>query len=423
MQSQKPLQESEHHSTDKRSMPTYASVLSSEVSTSMKLTKSFSDIDLADPKPKITQGTNFPGMTFGLQQPSDNSMLSYNPNGRAAVFWDFENCPPPTGMPGYVVVDNIRNVIHNFGHVTLFKAYLEIGDSVGSKKALRSELQSSGVSLTDTPHNGRKDAADKMIMVDMLAFAIDNPPPATIVLISGDKDFVYALSTLRNRRYNIVLIVPSKGAPIILRSQANTILEWRYDVLNQDVWNTQQMQVQQQQHHPQQASPSSITTSVATSAKSSVTSPEATSSLLRNTTMESSQPSEESTSYSKLRSQGSSPLKLQINGDIVDKQLDSVTKSDYVGFLYSPRAPGFFDLLVEVLELFRMNGDNQPRRSKVGNEITRRNPLVYHRAGCSSFKEYVDLAAKEGIVQIGGERGLAWISLNENYRDKMFNTE
>lgn len=60
----------------------------------------------------------------------------------------------------------------------------------------------------------------------MLAFAIDNPPPATIVLISGDKDFVYALGVLRNRRYNIVLVVPSRGAPIILRSQANTILEW-----------------------------------------------------------------------------------------------------------------------------------------------------------------------------------------------------
>jgi hypothetical protein len=94
-------------------------------------------------------------------------------------------------------------------------------------------LQSSGVSLTDCPHNGRKDAADKMMMVDMLAFAIDHPPPATIVLISGDRDFVYALSVLRNRRYTVVLIVPNNGAPIILKSQANAILEWRYDVLNQ----------------------------------------------------------------------------------------------------------------------------------------------------------------------------------------------
>lgn len=66
-------------------------------------------------------------------------------------------------MPGYVVVESIRNVVHNFGHVTQFKAYLEISED--SKKVLRSELQSSGVSLTDCPHNGRKDAVDKMLMV------------------------------------------------------------------------------------------------------------------------------------------------------------------------------------------------------------------------------------------------------------------
>jgi hypothetical protein len=30
--------------------------------------------------------------------------------------------------------------------------------------SLRSELQSSGVSLTDCPHNGRKNVADQMIM-------------------------------------------------------------------------------------------------------------------------------------------------------------------------------------------------------------------------------------------------------------------
>lgn len=73
-------------------------------------------------------------------------------------------------MPGYVVVENIRNVIHHFGHVVLFKAYLEISDNPNQKtmRSLRSELQSSGVSLTDCPHNGRKDAADKMMMGKLL---------------------------------------------------------------------------------------------------------------------------------------------------------------------------------------------------------------------------------------------------------------
>jgi hypothetical protein len=113
---------------------------------------------------------------------------------------------------------NIYTIYHN---IDVVGRYLEINDahSIKSNRGLRSELQSSGVSLTDCPHNGHKDAADKMMMIDMLTFAIDNPPPATVVLISGDKDFVYALSTLRNRRFNIVLVVPNEGASILLKSQ------------------------------------------------------------------------------------------------------------------------------------------------------------------------------------------------------------
>ena len=45
-----------------------------------------------------------------------------------------------------------------------------------------------------------------------------------------------------------------------------------------------------------------------------------------------------------------------------------------------------FDLLIEVLEVFRLEGDVRPRRSKVGNELVRRNPLLYNRAGVENFK-------------------------------------
>lgn len=51
----------------------------------------------------------------------------------------------------------------------MFKAYLESATSASTKSlSLRSELQSSGVSLTDCPHNGRKDVADKMIIGQLL---------------------------------------------------------------------------------------------------------------------------------------------------------------------------------------------------------------------------------------------------------------
>ena len=64
----------------------------------------------------------------------------------------------------------------------------------------------------------------------MLAYAIDNPAPSTIVLISGDRDFAYALSILRFRRYRIVLITHS-NAHQSLRAQASTSFDWVSEVL------------------------------------------------------------------------------------------------------------------------------------------------------------------------------------------------
>jgi hypothetical protein len=55
---------------------------------------------------------------------------------------------------------------------------------------------------------GIKDASDKKILVDMLIWAIDNPPPANYLLISGDRDFSNALHKLVMRRYNILLAQP-----------------------------------------------------------------------------------------------------------------------------------------------------------------------------------------------------------------------
>jgi hypothetical protein len=66
--------------------------------------------------------------------------------------------------------------------------------------------------------------------VDMLAHAIDNAAPSTIVLISGDRDFAYALSILRFRRYRIVLITHS-NAHQSLRAQASTSFDWVSEVL------------------------------------------------------------------------------------------------------------------------------------------------------------------------------------------------
>lgn len=147
-----------------------------------------------------------------------------------AIFWDYENCEIPAVADSFLVTDGIRRIAHQYGNVKVFRAYLEVSDKDSSRsQALRSDLQACGVTLIDCPHNGRKDVADKMMMVDIVAHAIDNPP-STVMLITGDRDFVYAVSTMRNRKYRVVLLAPP-AAHASLKSQATFVYEWPRSVL------------------------------------------------------------------------------------------------------------------------------------------------------------------------------------------------
>jgi len=390
----------------------------------------------------------------------DNKDELQNTNAKCAVFWDFENCPPPSGMPGYYVVENLRKVVHRFGSMIALKAYLQITDST-SKKSLRSELQSSGVSLIDCPHNGRKDAADKMILVDMLAFALDTPPPATIVLISGDRDFVYALSTLRNRKYNIVLIVPNKGASIILKSQANMILEWKYDVLNMD--ETVELQTDMPVNNTLEnrlsgggySNLSRSTSFTNITIKTNLSAIEATNKALEKSVVSPGeypsfpppQPKGKSSLGRLSKSYSSNMINslngsqnIQHSGSQLKYDMDShdnsnintnditydsafqvngtsYTDGDYVRdrrlSVLSPMVQGYFDLLVEVLDHAKMEGNTMPKQKYIKQQLLRKNPFIFERSGLNSFEDYIKSAEKHGIVKIGdnGKPEQALISL------------
>ena len=64
-----------------------------------------------------------------------------------------------------------------------------------------------------------------------MAFINDNPPPATVVLISGDRDFAYLLSTVRWRKHNVVLISNSSMTHESLIAQASVTYDWKSDIL------------------------------------------------------------------------------------------------------------------------------------------------------------------------------------------------
>ncbi|XVE49208.1 hypothetical protein DITRI_Ditri01bG0064000 [Diplodiscus trichospermus] len=153
-----------------------------------------------------------------------NQTFSYRP---LAILWDIENCPVPCDVRPEDVAGNIRMALRVHpvikGAVMMFSAY---GDFNAFPRRLREGCQRTGVKLIDVP-NVRKDAADKAILVDMFLFALDNPPPSSIMLISGDVDFAPALHILGQRGYTIILVIPAGvGVSSALSNAGKFVWDW-----------------------------------------------------------------------------------------------------------------------------------------------------------------------------------------------------
>lgn len=162
-----------------------------------------------------------------VSRASPNSQTRSSPDGPVAILWDIENCPVPSDVRPEDVAGNIRMALRVHpvikGAVMLFSAY---GDFNAFPRRLREGCQRTGVKLIDVP-NGRKDAADKAILVDMFLFALDNPPPSSIMLISGDVDFAPALHILGQRGYNVILVIPSgAGVSSALCNAGKFVWDW-----------------------------------------------------------------------------------------------------------------------------------------------------------------------------------------------------
>ncbi|KDP32269.1 hypothetical protein JCGZ_14790 [Jatropha curcas] len=160
-------------------------------------------------------------------QPPPNQQNRNSLDGPVAILWDIENCPVPSDVRPEDVAGNIRMALRVHpvikGAVMMFSAY---GDFNSFPRRVREGCQRTGVKLIDVP-NGRKDAADKAILVDMFLFALDHPPPSSIMLISGDVDFAPALHILGQRGYTVILVIPSGvGVSSALCNAGKFVWDW-----------------------------------------------------------------------------------------------------------------------------------------------------------------------------------------------------
>ncbi|KAJ7527882.1 hypothetical protein O6H91_16G074900 [Diphasiastrum complanatum] len=122
---------------------------------------------------------------------------------RISVWWDIENCMVPNSVRPHDVARNISKALRqeNFRGPISISAY---GDTHRLSHEVQTAITSTGINLHHIP-SGHKDASDKAIIVDMLFWALDNPPPAHILLISGDRDFSNTVHRLHMKNYNILL--------------------------------------------------------------------------------------------------------------------------------------------------------------------------------------------------------------------------
>ncbi|KAH9483749.1 hypothetical protein JR316_0003225 [Psilocybe cubensis] len=168
------------------------------------------------------------------------TMLSQYSSSLAKVYSTLPDTTRSTSASGavstYDLVKNIRAAIAPFGPIKSFRAYSDFSltPSFGLKSTnIRSELSSSGVSLVDCPSDGRKELCTKIMLVDILINAWDHKPPYTFLIITGDRDLAYAVSTLRTRRYRVIIICPT-ATHLDLTAQASAQLDWSRVVLGMD---------------------------------------------------------------------------------------------------------------------------------------------------------------------------------------------
>ncbi|CAM0952700.1 unnamed protein product [Alopecurus aequalis] len=143
---------------------------------------------------------------------------------KTSVWWDIENCCVPRSCDPHLIVQNMSSALAAAGYrgAISVSAY---GDTHQIPDNVQHALSSTGVSLNHVPA-GIKDASDKKILVDMLFWAMDNPPPANYLLISGDRDFSNAIHKLKMRRYNILLAQPPNVSQT-LTAAAKSVWLWK----------------------------------------------------------------------------------------------------------------------------------------------------------------------------------------------------
>lgn len=388
--------------------------------------------------------------------------------GAVGIFWDYgafpesfgasslvvdalsaENCQYTAGRSGFDIARNIEEQARCHGMVRAFNAYLDV-QQCATPATLRSELQSSGVTLVDCPHNGQKNVVDLMLLsalcafaplphvptiipvnfdspipdllvADMLVLALSEPAPSTIVLVSGDRDFAYTASILRQRGHNVVLVCHARPGPHrSLAAQVSECVDWNQTILKMDEEDKAILPAKKKlPTAPSKSVPQVIPGEVATpeeapeeAAPKEYASIPVSSSLITGERSDAASDSPEA-DVNSVHPEYSSPVPTRGRSPA---PAPYPLPSSIIATQSSPTAKvALFQPLIRVLQAHLRSNDPYPRRSLVGSELITSHPRVYAQANVAGFKEYSAAAEAAGVVVLGGLHAAAWIALTVEY--------
>ncbi|OQU92540.1 hypothetical protein SORBI_3001G359900 [Sorghum bicolor] len=144
---------------------------------------------------------------------------------KTSVWWDIDKCAVPRGRcDPHRIAHNLIAALASAGYVgpVSIAAY---GDAARVPPPVLAALSATGICLNHVPA-GSKDTSEKRMLVDMLFWAFDNPPPGNYLLISGDQDLSDLLHRLRMKRYDILLVRPPNASSQVLAAAAKKVWLW-----------------------------------------------------------------------------------------------------------------------------------------------------------------------------------------------------
>ncbi|KAG8940134.1 hypothetical protein FRC04_005618 [Tulasnella sp. 424] len=325
-----------------------------------------------------------------------------------AAFWDYQRCPPPTGMSGAIFASRIRDEMcaHSANRFALFKVYTTVTDPI--PEPFKTELQNSGAQICE----GDGLTADKIRRtVDILTWALTVTHSVAVLFISDDPDFASLLSALGNRRCTVSLLLHPNARSSVLVDHAANVLDWD-QVFNRESSHDPGVELLIDLSSNDREMPCSISQDEPTPSQAprriELPAPNHNPlAILQHPLLSStSRPQHEGSPQQDTTPSSSGTARPEIAGPSGQPAVEQIRPST------SPpnqplRSFELFKHLVDVLtELNAQTSREWHAWGTVSNLLVERDPDVYQKLGFRRFKPYIGIASKEAnIVSIKEPRG------------------